>query len=168
MRLTLLDQVIPLSDRTRNTIRGTFNWVMAAMGLSLLGWVFLRADHLTTREKARDAKAQAQVEVDRTTNFGRMIVDGDGKIISWNRGMSEATGWKADRMIGRNVSTILAPGWEATPVGSALLTGGAAEGNLSLRRAGDPGATVLIRVHINTASQFRYVVADGVAQLNTL
>lgn len=164
----LLDQKIHLTPSTRHAVRGAMRWGGAACGLLLLGWVMLNADHLTTRKAAKTAKQEAQTAVDRTANFGRIIIDGDGKIISWNRGMSETTGWKADQMIGKQIGSILAPGAAETPVGQALLAGGTKEGNLAIRRAGSKSATVLVKVHVNTADRFRYVIADPVGQVTPL
>lgn len=164
----LLDQTINLSPSARHAVRGVMRWGGAVCGLCLLGWVLARADHLTVRKEAKTAKQEAQVAVDRTANFGRIITDGSGRIISWNRGMSATTGWRADEMIGKNIADLIAPEDAASKVAQALVTGGSADGNVLLRRAGSKSATVLIKAHVNTASDFRYVLVEPAGQLNSL
>lgn len=137
-------------------------------GLAVLYAVLSNANHLTVRQEAKAKKADAQTAVDRTANFGRIITDGEGKIISWNRGMSATTGWRADEMIGTNIADIIAPEDAAGKVAQALIAGGSAEGNILLRRAGSKSATVLIKAHVNTASDFRYVLVEPAGQLNAL
>lgn len=148
------------------------SWVVKIVcvsgGLAILAAVMLRADHLTTRERAKTAKQEAQVAVDRTPNFGRVITDASGNVISWNRGMSETTGYRADETIGKPIANFIAPSAMDSPVAKALLAGGHEEGNLLLRRAGTKNGTVLVKASINTASNFRYVVANPVGQLTGL
>ncbi len=139
-----------------------------AAGVAVLWAVLSNASHLTIRQEARAKKADAQTAVDRTANFGRIITDGQGKIIAWNRGMSETTGWRADEMIGKNIADVIAPADADSPVAQALITGGSADGNVLLRRAGSKSATVLIKAHVNTASDFRYVLVEPAGQLNSL
>lgn len=140
----------------------------ALAGVAVIWGVFHQADYLTTKENAKAARSRAQVAVSQTTNFGRIITDGDGKIIAWNRGMVDTTGWKADDVLGKPIESFLAAGASDTPVGRALLEGGSGEGNLAIRTAGSKHQTVLIKAKVNTASQFRYVIADPVGQLNSL
>lgn len=139
-----------------------------AAGLAVLWAVMSTANHLTVRQEAKTKKADAQTAVDRTANFGRVITDAQGKIIAWNRGMSETTGWRADQMIGKNIADVIAPEALASKVAQALVAGSHADGNVLLRRADSKSATVLIRAHVNTAGDYRYVLVEPAGQLNSL
>ncbi len=142
--------------------------MLSCVGVGVLAVVMLRANHMTTREHAKTANQEAQVAIARTANFGRVITDGNGVVISWNRGMSESTGYRADETIGKPIANFIAPSAMDSPVAKALLAGGHEEGNLLLRRAGTKNGTVLVKASINTASNFRYVVTNPVGQLTGL
>lgn len=162
------DDPVYVSPPTHHAARIVLRSIAIAAGLILLSWVYFRADHLTTMQHAKTAKQEAQVAVDRTANFARIITDGSGKIISWNRGARETTGFRADEMIGQQIADVIAPSDMGSTVAQALLTGGTGEGNLLLRRAGTKHGTVLIKASVNTASDFRYVVGTPAGEINTL
>lgn len=140
----------------------------ALAGVAVIWGVYHQADYLTTKENAKAARSEAQIAVAQTANFGRIITDGGGRIIAWNRGMVDTTGWKADQVLGKPISSFLAAGADKTPVGMALLYGGSGEGNLAIRSAGSKHQTVLIKAKVNTASDFRYVIVDPAGELNAL
>lgn len=162
------DEPVYVSPQAHRAARIVLRSIAVAAGLILLSWVYFRADHLTTMQQAKTAKQEAQIAVDRTTNFARIITDGSGQIISWNRGARETTGFRADEMIGKPIADVIAPSAMDSAAAQALLTGGTAEGNLLLRRAGTKHGTVLIKANINTASDFRYVVGTPAGEINTL
>jgi PAS domain S-box-containing protein len=163
-----LDQQIPLSEKTRHAVLVAMRWLGAFLCLVVLGWIMTRANYLTVRQEAKAKKVDAQTAVARTANFGQVIVDGSGKIIAWNRGMSETTGWRADQMIGKQITDVLAAGAEDSKVVRAMLEGGAASGNMLLKRAGTKTGTVLIHAHVNTADDFRFVTAEPAGAHHTL
>lgn len=139
--------------------------ILTCAGIGTLAVVMLRADHMTTRDRAKTAKQEAQVAVDRTANFGRVITDASGKIISWNRGMSDTTGWRADEMIGKNIAEIIPKG---SPDLEAILAGEADGRNVAIRRSGTKHATVLVKLNAYSADGFRYVTARPAGELNSL
>jgi PAS domain S-box-containing protein len=159
---------IPVSPDMHKLATIVVKTLCVAAGLAVLYAVLANANYMTVRQEARSKKADAQTAVDRTANFGRIITDGSGTIISWNRGMSATTGWRADQMIGQKISSVIAPEDQEGKVAQALIAGAHADGNILLRRAGSKTATVLIRAHVNTAGDYRYVLVEPAGQLNSL
>lgn len=156
---------LAVSPATYRVAKFAVRTIATCVGLGTLAVVMLRAEHMTVRQQAKTEKQEAQVAVDRTSKFGRVIMDASGKIISWNRGMSDTTGWRADEMIGKNIAEIIPKG---SPDLEAILAGEADGRNVTIRRAGTKHATVLVKLNAYSADGFRYVTARPAGELNSL
>lgn len=61
-------------------------------------------EDITTRKQAEDALRESQKQLANIINFlpdATLVIDREGKVISWNRAMEEMTGVTADEMLGK-------------------------------------------------------------------
>lgn len=145
---------------------------------SLCAWLavsaYVRAWNHTKRIAAKDEKAEAIASIDSTHNFGRVILNKDGTIVSWNHGMTDITGWTSRDMVGKSLARLTEGNAANRELLNRLLSpkafGGDTFDNVPLRRAGKhPDATVLVRVQVRETNPeggpWRFVTVDPAASV---
>lgn len=78
-----------------------------ALGLIILGVV--RTFHSQKLWQAGNEKIAAYQAESETTNYGRVIVNPQGQIVGWNKGMFLLTGLKSDDTVDKTLSIIASP-----------------------------------------------------------
>ena len=79
------------------------------MGLCLIVMAGISYASWTTAAFKSELDAQkyaARKAIDKTPNFGEMLLNEDGKIISWNKGMTAQLGWTSDEMCGQSIDRL--------------------------------------------------------------
>lgn len=166
-----VDSPMPISRRKRQMFAGCYFLVGAV--LAYLAWN--NAADKTFRIEAAGHKQQAVRAVDSSTDFGQVILDADGKIISWNHGMTTLTGRSSKQMVGKYFSDLAASVPDGKEKIDRLLAGeaGVNYANLELPRLGGPAnSTTLVRMQVRQVSgqpgSFRFVAVDPVTQINAV
>ncbi len=164
-----VDNPMPISRRNRQMFAGIY----FAVGAVFMFIAYQGAADKTFRIEAKGVKQQAMKAVDSAADFGRVILDADGRIISWNRGMTHLTGRTSKEMVGKML-TSLAVSEESAETIDRLLKGasGLNYANIELPRNDNPDSTALVRMQVREVSgqpgTFRFVAVDPVGQINAV
>lgn len=75
--------------------------VILMAGVSYGSWIAIKSDTILKTEKQEALKL-----IDKTTAFGQVILNQDGTIVSWNKGMTAMFGYTSAEMRGGNLSVL--------------------------------------------------------------
>lgn len=160
---------MPISDRARRL----FAVIYLSVGAILAFVAYDNASQRTLRIEAATLKQRAMKALDASTDFGRAILDANGRILAWNRGMTILTGRTSQEMIGRPITDIAAGNAFASEKIDRLVSGegGVSFANLELPRANaHPQATTSVRMQLRTVSgepgTYRFVAIDPIGPIN--
>ncbi|WP_428307950.1 PAS domain-containing protein [Lacipirellula sp.] len=166
-----IDCPMPISHRAR----GLFAMIYFSVGAILAFLAYENAAQRAFRIEAGGRKQQALKAVDASLDFGRVILDSNGRILSWNRGMTELTGRTSQEMVGRPIADIADNDADTREMIIRLISAaeGASFANLELPRANaHPEAKTLVRMQIRTVSgqpgTYRFVAVDPIGQINAV
>lgn len=166
-----VDNPMPIGRRQRQLFAALY--FVAGAVLAYMAWN--NAADKTFRIEAATVKQQAMKAVDSSSDFGRVILDANGLIVSWNHGMTELTGRTSKEMVGKPLASLAVGAPNAEETINQLLSGsqGLTYANLALpRKGGNPEATTWVRMQVREVSgqpgTFRFVAVDPVGQINAV